>query len=87
MAKIEIKKTELVWKGKYDDDGKLVPVEKPGPYPFQRIEVINQPRLGNEELNKQTSLVYDLYKFIKVLKVILSKPAGATNLFGGIINL
>jgi hypothetical protein len=37
MSKIEIKKTELVWKGKYDDDGKLVPVEKPGPYPFQII--------------------------------------------------
>jgi len=23
MAKIEIKKTELVWKGKFDEDGKL----------------------------------------------------------------
>jgi len=32
MAKIDINKTELVWKGKYDDDGKLVPVEKPGQY-------------------------------------------------------
>jgi hypothetical protein len=25
MSKIEIKKTELVWRGKYDEDGKLVP--------------------------------------------------------------
>ncbi len=41
MSKIEIKKTELVWRGKYDEEGKLVPVEKPGPYPFQIVESIN----------------------------------------------
>ncbi|MCX8106741.1 MAG: DNA methyltransferase [Ignavibacterium album] len=61
MAKIEIKKTELVWKGKYDDEGKLVPVEKPGPYPFQIIEVVNQPRSGNEELKPQQNL-FDTYR-------------------------
>lgn len=61
MSKIEIKKTELVWKGKYDDEGKLVPVEKPGPYPFQIIEVVNQPRSGNEELKPQQNL-FDTYK-------------------------
>jgi len=48
MAKIDIKKTELVWLGKYDEDGKLVPVEKPGLYPFQIVEVINNPRTGKE---------------------------------------
>ena len=61
MSKIEIKKTELVWKGKYDDEGKLIPVEKPGPYPFQIIEVVNQPRSGNEELKPQQNL-FDTYK-------------------------
>jgi len=61
MSKIEIKKTELVWKGKYDDEGKLVPVEKPGPYPFQIIEVVNQPRSGNEELKPQQNL-FETYK-------------------------
>lgn len=61
MSKIEIKKTELVWKGKYDDEGKLIPVEKPGPYPFQVIEVVNQPRSGNEELKPQQNL-FDTYK-------------------------
>lgn len=61
MSRIEIKKTELVWKGKYDDEGKLVPVEKPGPYPFQIIEVVNQPRSGNEELKPQQTL-FDTYK-------------------------
>lgn len=61
MSKIEIKKTELVWKGKYDDEGTLVPVEKPGPYPFQIIEVVNQPRSGNEELKPQQNL-FETYK-------------------------
>jgi adenine-specific DNA-methyltransferase len=37
MSKISIKKTKLVWKGKYDEDGKLIPVEKPGSYPFKIV--------------------------------------------------
>lgn len=49
MAKIDVKKTELVWLGKYDDQGNLKPVEKPGPYPFQIVEVVNKPRTGKEE--------------------------------------
>lgn len=49
MAKININKTELVWVGKYDEEGKLKPVEKPGPYPFQIVEVINKPRTGREK--------------------------------------
>jgi len=57
MPRIDIKKTELVWLGKYDEEGKLNPVEKPGPYPFQIVEAINKPRTG-EEKPKQISL-YD----------------------------
>ncbi len=49
MPKININKTELVWLGKYDEEGKLRPVEKPGPYPFQIVEVINKPRTGKEK--------------------------------------
>lgn len=49
MPKIDIKKTELVWVGKYNDNGELNPVEKPGPYPFQIVEVINKPRTGKEQ--------------------------------------
>lgn len=62
MSKIEIKKTELVWKGKYDDEGKLIPIEKPGPFPFQIVESINEPRIekGGEEV-QQTSL-FDIWK-------------------------
>ena len=61
MAKIDIKKTELIWKGKYDDDGKLVPVDKPGPYPFQIVESINEPRIGHQEELKTGSL-FDIWK-------------------------
>jgi DNA modification methylase len=36
-------RTELVWEGKYDEQGKLRPVERIA-LPFQTIEVINEPR-------------------------------------------
>lgn len=49
MARIEINRTELVWLGKYDEDGNRRPVERPGPYPFQMVEVINKPRTGREK--------------------------------------
>ena len=62
MSKIEIQKTELVWRGKYDDEGKLVPVEKPGPFPFQIVESINEPRVEKgDEAPKQTTL-FDTWK-------------------------
>jgi adenine-specific DNA-methyltransferase len=60
MAKIDLTKTELVWLGKYDDAGKLKPVEKPGPYPFQIVEAINEPRKGSPRLEKQT--LFDCYR-------------------------
>ncbi len=59
MPKIDVKKTELVWLGKYDEKGKLNPVEKPGPYPFQIVEVINKPRTGKEQ--PQTLSLFDYY--------------------------
>jgi len=62
MAKIEIKKTELVWKGKYDEDGRLKPVEKPGPYPFQIVEVVNEPRIGKEVEPGETLSLFDYWK-------------------------
>lgn len=56
MGKVDIKRTELVWKGKYDDEGKLAPLEKPGPYPFQIVEVVNTPRIGQTDNIIQSSL-------------------------------
>lgn len=53
MSSVEIKKSELVWQDKYDENGKLRPVERPGPYPFQRVETLNNHKNrqeGGEEL-------------------------------------
>jgi DNA modification methylase len=59
MPKIDITKTELVWLGKYNDNGELNPIEKPGPYPFQIVEVINKPRTGREE---QSPTLFELWR-------------------------
>lgn len=62
MSKIEIKKTELVWPGKYDDEGRLVPVEKPGPFPFQIVEVINDPRIEKGDVKPVQTSLFDIWK-------------------------
>jgi len=59
MPKMNITKTELVWLGKYNENGELNPVEKPGPYPFQIVEVINKPRTGKEE---ETPTLFEIYE-------------------------
>jgi adenine-specific DNA-methyltransferase len=53
MAKIQITKTELVWPGKYNQDGKLNQLPRAN-LPFQVIEVFNQtqPTRGAEWRNK-----------------------------------
>lgn len=60
MAKVDIKSKKLVWKGKYDDEGKLVPLEKPGPYPFQIVEVMNTPKRHCKSLQKAAGKVESL---------------------------
>ncbi len=47
MAKIEITKTELVWPGKYNEDGSLKEVPRVN-LPFQVIETINESRASRE---------------------------------------
>jgi adenine-specific DNA-methyltransferase len=61
MSKIEIKRTELIWRGKYDEEGRLIPIEKPGPFPFQIVESINEPRVEKGEENPQGTL-FDIWK-------------------------
>jgi hypothetical protein len=51
-----------VWKGKYDEEGRLKPVEKPGPYPFQIVEVVNEPRIGKEIKPGETLGLFDYWK-------------------------
>jgi hypothetical protein len=63
MAKIEITKTELVWPGKYNEDGTLKEVPRVS-LPFQVIETINESRATREarkEREKQLTL-FDIYE-------------------------
>ena len=63
MAKIEIMKTELVWPGKYNDDGTRREVPRVN-LPFQIIETINESRatrgmsetLGKKPLGSDTTI-------------------------------
>ena len=60
MAKIEVTKTELVWPGKYNEDGTLKDVPRVS-LPFQVIETVNVSR-ATREAQKATSLgLFDVY--------------------------
>src|SRR5207245_7406230 len=62
MARIEITKTELVWPGKYNEDGTRKEVPRVS-LPFQVIETINESRATREadKLPRQQSL-FDIYE-------------------------
>jgi len=61
MAKIDITKTELVWPGKYNEDGTLKEVPRVS-LPFQVIERVNESR-ATREAQKATSLgLFDVYE-------------------------
>ena len=47
MAKIEITRTELVWPGKYNEDGTRKEVPRVS-LPFQVIETVNESRATRE---------------------------------------
>jgi len=59
MAKIEITKTELVWPGKYNEDGTRKEVPRVN-LPFQVIETINESRATRE--TKSTPLLFDVWQ-------------------------
>jgi adenine-specific DNA-methyltransferase len=48
MPKIDITRTELVWPGKYDENGELVPPRRVN-LPFQVIERVNETRATREQ--------------------------------------
>jgi len=62
MAKIEITKTELVWPGKYNEDGTLKEAPRVS-LPFQVIETVNESRASREarKIGVQSSL-FDVYQ-------------------------
>lgn len=62
MASIDISKTELVWPGKYNEDGtrKEVPKVK---LPFQVIETINESRATREAQKQPRQIsLFDVYE-------------------------
>ena len=60
MAKIDIIKTELVWPGKYNEDGSLREVPRVN-LPFQVIERVNESRATREAQNISTPSLFDFY--------------------------
>ena len=62
MAKIDITRTELVWPGKYNEDGTLKEVPRVS-LPFQVIETVNESR-ATREVKKEPlqGLLFDVYQ-------------------------
>ena len=62
MAKIEITRTELVWPGKYNEDGTLKGVPRVS-LPFQVIETVNESRATRETQKGGTQgTLFDVYE-------------------------
>ena len=61
MAKIEITKTELVWPGKYTEDGTRRELPRVN-LPFQVIEAINESRATREAKNLPQATLFDIYR-------------------------
>jgi adenine-specific DNA-methyltransferase len=62
MAKIDITRTELVWPGKYDDQGRRREVERVH-LPFQIIETINETRATREAQKKPQQMgLFDVWQ-------------------------
>ena len=61
MAKIDINKTELVWPGKYNQDGTLKDVPRIN-LPFQVVETVNESRATREGKKRpKQPLLFDFY--------------------------
>ncbi|RLB02013.1 MAG: hypothetical protein DRG59_13265, partial [Deltaproteobacteria bacterium] len=62
MAKIEITRTELVWPGKYNEDGTLKEVPRVN-LPFQVIETINESRATRQaKIGGQQIGLFDIWE-------------------------
>lgn len=59
MAKIDVTKTELVWPGKYNEDGTLKAPPRTS-LPFQVIEAVNGGRI--ERVEPQGDMLYQVYQ-------------------------
>lgn len=61
MAKIDITKTELVWPGKYNEDGTRKEVPRVS-LPFQVIETVNESRATREVRKLPQQTLFDVYE-------------------------
>ena len=61
MAKIDITKTELVWPGKYNDDGTRKEIPRVS-LPFQVIETINQSRATRKADKQRQQTLFDIWE-------------------------
>ncbi len=61
MAKIDIIKTELVWPGKYNEDGTRREVPRVS-LPFQIIETVNESRATREVVKNKGATLFDTYQ-------------------------
>ena len=61
MAKIDVTRTELVWPGKYNEDGTLKEAARVS-LPFQVIETVNESRATREAKKGQTMSLFETYE-------------------------
>jgi len=61
MPKIEITRTELVWPGKYDEDGNLVTPRRVS-LPFQVIERVNETRATRAQRAGHVGTLFDYWQ-------------------------
>ena len=61
MTKIDVTRTELVWPGKYNEDGTLREVPRVS-LPFQIIETINESRATREARKTKGMSLFDVYE-------------------------
>lgn len=76
MTTIEVTKTELVWPGKYNEDGTLREVPRVS-LPFQVIETVNESRATREAKITRGGGTYLISG--REAKGTLSRTAGRTN--------
>src|SRR5205085_11569384 len=61
MAKIDVTRTELVWPGKYNEDGTRKEVPRVS-LPFQVIETINESRATREAEKQRQPSLFDIWE-------------------------
>jgi adenine-specific DNA-methyltransferase len=65
MAKVDVTRTELVWPGKYNEDGTLTEVPRVS-LPFQVIETVNESRATREASKHGVqSTLFDVYEGVE----------------------